>query len=157
MGADVSWEVEREECGEPVGTISVVPRALSGVQVGAEQVPAMIDELPLLACLATCADGETEIRGAGELRVKESDRIAVVVGNLRTLGADAEELPDGFVVRGTSPVLRGRVVTHGDHRMAMAFGILGALPGNEIEIDDPDCVAVSYPAFWSDLASVTGS
>jgi 3-phosphoshikimate 1-carboxyvinyltransferase len=95
MGADVSWEVEREECGEPVGTISVAPRPLSGVQIRAEQVPSMIDELPLLACLATCADGETEIRGAGELRVKESDRIAAVVQNLRLVGADAEELPDG--------------------------------------------------------------
>ena len=155
MGADVSWEVEREECGEPVGTISVVPRALSGVQVGAEQVPAMIDELPLLACLATCADGETEIRGAGELRVKESDRIAAVVQNLRLVGADAEELPDGLRVRGTNTSLGGAIRAHGDHRLAMAFGVLGALSGNAVEVDDPDCVAVSYPGFWSDLARVT--
>jgi len=155
MGADVSWEVEREECGEPVGTISVAPRALSGVQVGAEQVPAMIDELPLLACLATCADGETEIRGAGELRVKESDRIAAVVQNLRLVGADAEELPDGLRVRGTNTSLGGEIRAHGDHRLAMAFGVLGALSGNAVEVDDPDCVAVSYPGFWSDLARVT--
>jgi 3-phosphoshikimate 1-carboxyvinyltransferase len=80
-----------------------------------------------------------------------------VVGNLRSLGAEADELPDGFVVRGTAPTLRGRVVTHGDHRMAMAFGVLGAMPGNEIEIDDPDCVAVSYPAFWRHLSMVTGA
>jgi 3-phosphoshikimate 1-carboxyvinyltransferase len=77
------------------------------------------------------------------------------VGNLRTLGADADELADGFVVRGTAPALRGRVVTHADHRMAMAFGILAALPGNEIAIDDRECVAVSYPSFWSDLSAVT--
>jgi 3-phosphoshikimate 1-carboxyvinyltransferase len=117
----------------------------------------LIDELPLVACLAAYADGETRVTGAEELRVKESDRIAVVVGNLRMLGADADELPDGFVVRGTAPTLRGRVVTHGDHRMAMAFGILGALPGNEVEIDDRECVAVSYPDFWSHLSMVTGA
>jgi len=87
--------------------------------------------------------------------VKESDRIAAVVGNLRALGADANELPDGFVVRGSRPLLRGTVTTYGDHRLAMAFGILSALPGNEIAIDDRDCVAVSYPEFWTDLARVT--
>jgi 3-phosphoshikimate 1-carboxyvinyltransferase len=95
------------------------------------------------------------VTGAEELRVKESDRISAVVNNLKTLGADADELPDGFVVRGTRPRLRGSVVTHGDHRLAMAFGVLGAIPGNEIAIDDPDCVAVSYPEFWADLARVT--
>ena len=155
MGADVVWEVEREECGEPVGTISVAPRLLNGVQIRAEQVPAMIDELPLLACLATRASGETEIRGAGELRVKESDRIAAVVQNLKAVGADAEELPDGLRVRGTAGSLGGRIVAHGDHRLAMAFGVLGALSGGSIEIDDRDCVAVSYPGFWADLARVT--
>jgi len=78
-----------------------------------------------------------------------------VVSNLRALGAEAEELPDGFVITGTNPRLRGTVVTHGDHRLAMAFGILAALPGNEIMIDDRDCVAVSYPQFWDDLRRVT--
>lgn len=86
--------------------------------------------------------------------MKESDRIAAVVANLRALGADADELPDGFVVRGSTTPLRGRVTTHGDHRLAMAFGVLGALPGNEIEIDAPSCVDVSYPGFWRDLAAV---
>ena len=155
MGADVTWEVEREECGEPVGTITVVPRGLTGVHVRAEQVPAMIDELPLLACLATRAEGETEIRGAGELRVKESDRISAVVENLRAVGADAEELPDGLRVRGTVGALGGAIRAHGDHRLAMAFGVLGAVSGEDIAIDDRDCVSVSYPGFWSDLARVT--
>ena len=112
----------------------------------------MIDELPLLACVGARAKGTTEIRGAAELRVKESDRITTVVSNLRAIGATASELPDGLVVTGSSVPLRGRVITHGDHRIAMAFGVLGALPGNEIEIDDPACVAVSYPDFWTDLA-----
>jgi 3-phosphoshikimate 1-carboxyvinyltransferase len=91
------------------------------------------------------------VTGAAELRVKESDRIAAVVSNLRALGADAEELADGFVVRGGAAPLRGRVVTHGDHRIAMAFGVLGARPGNAITIDDPACAGVSYPSFWDDL------
>ena len=155
MGADVTWEVEREECGEPVGTITVVPRGLRGVSVRAEQVPAMIDELPLLACLATRAEGETEIRGAGELRVKESDRISAVVENLRAVGAEAEELPDGLRVRGTGGALGGAIRAHGDHRLAMAFGVLGAVSGEDIAIDDRECVSVSYPGFWSDLARVT--
>jgi 3-phosphoshikimate 1-carboxyvinyltransferase len=158
MGGDLELEGRERLAGEWIADVRVKGGAtLRGISIVREAIPTLIDELPLVACLAAYAEGETRVTGAEELRVKESDRIAVVVGNLRALGADAEELPDGYIVRGTSPVLRGRVVTHGDHRMAMAFGILGALPGNEIEIDDPDCVAVSYPSFWSDLASVTGS
>jgi 3-phosphoshikimate 1-carboxyvinyltransferase len=155
MGAEVAWEVHREECGESVGAITVIPRDLRGVDVSREQVPAMIDELPMLACLATLARGETEIRGASELRVKESDRIAAVVQNLRAVGGDADELPDGLRVRGGKKSLGGAVTTHGDHRLAMAFGVLGALSGNAIRVDDPDCVSVSYPGFWSDLERVT--
>ena len=147
----------RDECGEPVGTITVAPRGLEGVEVRGEQVPAMIDELPMLACLGALANGVTEIRGASELRVKESDRIAAVVHNLRIVGADADELPDGLLVRGGGGkrALGGAVQTHGDHRLAMAFGVLGALSGNRITVDDPDCVSVSYPGFWSDLERVT--
>jgi 3-phosphoshikimate 1-carboxyvinyltransferase len=157
MGGEIELAGRERIAGEWIADVRVTGGAtLRGISIVPEAIPTLIDELPLVACLAAYAEGETRVTGAGELRVKESDRIAVVVGNLRALGADAEELPDGFVVRGTSPVLRGRVATHGDHRMAMAFGILGALPGNEIAVDDPDCVAVSYPAFWSDLASVTG-
>jgi 3-phosphoshikimate 1-carboxyvinyltransferase len=154
MGADVTWNVEREECGEPVGTITVRPGELTAVRVDADQVPAMIDELPLLACLASRASGETEIRGAAELRVKESDRITAVVENLRVIGADADELTDGLIVRGTRSALGGQVRTHGDHRLAMAFGVLGALSGDSITVDDPGCVSVSYPEFWKDLARV---
>ena len=158
MGADIDL-VDRERlAGEWVADVVVKGGAtLRGIRLGREAIPTLIDELPLVACLAAYAEGETHVTGAEELRVKESDRIAVVVGNLRALGAEAVELPDGFVVRGTAPTLRGRVVTHGDHRMALAFGVLGAMPGNEIEIDDRACVAVSYPAFWSHLSMVTGA
>ena len=158
MGAAIEQDVTVTEGGEPVADLRIVSgRTLSGITLGSDAVPAMIDELPLLACVAAYAAGETRVVGAVELRVKESDRIAAVVQNLRALGAEADELPDGFVVRGTSPRLRGRVVTHGDHRLAMAFGVLSVLPGNEIAIDDRECVAVSYPDFWRDLARVTSA
>jgi 3-phosphoshikimate 1-carboxyvinyltransferase len=155
MGAKVRIEDGPEQGGEPTGTIVGAHSDLSGVSVDEAQVPSMIDELPLLACVGARARGTTEIRGAAELRVKESDRIATVVSNLRAIGASAEELPDGLIVTGSSAPLRGRVVTHGDHRIAMAFGVLGALSGNQIEVDDPACVAVSYPTFWNDLARAT--
>jgi 3-phosphoshikimate 1-carboxyvinyltransferase len=154
MGVSVVEEARRLEGGEWVADLIVTPAGLHATTVRETDVPSMVDELPLLACLAARADGETSITGANELRVKESDRISAVVANLRAIGVDAEELPDGMLVRGSTRPLRGRVVTHGDHRLAMAFAILGAAEGNAIEIDDPACVAVSYPGFWSDLDRV---
>jgi len=153
-GADVREENRRIEGGEPVADLIVSPGQLRGSIVEGARVPSMVDELPLLACIATRADGETLITGAGELRVKESDRITAVVDNLRAIGADAEESPDGMRIRGSGRPLEGRVLTHGDHRLAMAFGVLSAARGNSIAIDDRDCVAVSYPNFWSDLERV---
>ncbi|MDQ2768337.1 MAG: 3-phosphoshikimate 1-carboxyvinyltransferase, partial [Gemmatimonadota bacterium] len=152
MGADVAIDEGPEQGGEPTGCIRASRSDLIAVSIAEAQVPSMIDELPLLACVGARARGTTEIRGASELRVKESDRIATVVSNLRAIGATASERSDGLVVTGSSAPMRGRVITHGDHRIAMAFGVLGALPGNDIEIDDPACVAVSYPSFWTDLA-----
>lgn len=154
MGGRIAIANERVEGGERVGSLRPQASELKGITVGPDEVPAMIDELPLLACVAARAKGETVVRGASELRVKESDRIATVVGNLKAIGADAEELPDGFRVAGSDRPLRGQITTHGDHRIAMAFGILGALPGNDLRVDDRDCVAVSYPGFWRDLDHV---
>lgn len=154
MNAEVELRRDRMSGGEWISPIRVRPGRLRGVHVGGEIVPSMIDELPLLACVATRAEGETVISGAAELRVKESDRIAAVVANLRAIGADASELDDGMRIVGSPLPLRGSIQTHGDHRLAMSFGILGALPGNEIRIDDRDCVAVSYPSFWSDLSDI---
>jgi 3-phosphoshikimate 1-carboxyvinyltransferase len=153
MGAVIHFNEHMEHGGEPVATVTVKPGRLSGTRIGGGEIPTLIDELPLLACVAARSLGETVITGAAELRVKESDRIAVVVANLRAIGAAAEELPDGLRIVGSDRPLAGRVATHGDHRIAMAFGILGAVPGNAIDIDDRDCVSVSYPAFWSDLRS----
>jgi 3-phosphoshikimate 1-carboxyvinyltransferase len=154
MGADIDFEDRREAGGEVIGTIVARPSILRGIDVTADEVPSMIDELPLLACLATRADGQTTVRGAAELRVKESDRIATIVTSLNALGGSAGELEDGFTITGARSALAGEVDSVGDHRIAMSFGILGALPGNEIEIADRNCVTVSYPKFWADLANV---
>lgn len=154
MGGLVAREDETVAGAEPVGTLVVRPSRVRGITVGGADIPAMIDELPLLACVAARAEGTTTIRNAEELRGKESDRIAAVVANLRAVGVGAHELDDGLVVEGTDAPLEGEVVTHGDHRLAMAFGILGAATGGGIRIDDPACVDVSYPGFWADLARV---
>lgn len=151
MGARIGWEDMSDEGGEPVATLVASPRTLKGTTITPDEVPSLIDELPVLACVAARAEGETRVTGASELRVKESDRIALVVRNLRAVGVDADELPDGFVVRGSDRPLAGRIETEGDHRIAMAFGVLSAATGGGIEIDDRDCVAVSYPSFWIDL------
>ena len=153
MGAVLGYEDMREQGGESVATVVVTPRSLHGTVIEAAEVPSLIDELPVLACAAARAEGETRVTGAADLRAKESDRIATVVRNLCAIGAHATETSDGFVVQGGDHPLKGRVVTHGDHRIAMAFGVLGALDGNDIEIDDPACAGVSYPSFWSDLDS----
>ena len=123
----MSWTVERDAAGEPVGTIRARSSTLRGTTVDGSDVPAMIDELVLLGCVATRAQGSTTVRGAQELRVKESDRIATVVRNLQLIGARAEETSDGFVVYGSSAPLTGDVRSHGDHRVAMAFGVLASL------------------------------
>jgi 3-phosphoshikimate 1-carboxyvinyltransferase len=141
--------------GEDVGSLRVTSTQLTRVRIEQNEVPSLIDELPLLSCLAAGAGVELEIRGAEELRVKESDRISAVVQNLRAVGAEAEELPDGLRVLPTRRDLAGTVDPRGDHRIAMAFGVLSAASGNRITVTDPGCVAVSYPGFWDDLRSVT--
>lgn len=155
MGARVELAAGLPQGGETAGTVHVRPSELMGIDLAPSEVPSMIDELPLLACLGARSQGVTTITGAAELRVKESDRIATTVSNLRAIGVEAEERPDGMRIVGGSHVLRGTIHTHGDHRIAMAFGVLAALPGNQIAIDDPGCVAVSYPAFWDDLHRAT--
>ena len=149
--------VERHDgAPEPMGDLIVRPGHLAATRITPDEIPALIDELPVLACVAARAVGETVITGAGELRVKESDRITAVVENLRAIGVDADELPDGMRIRGGTGPLAGSVRTHGDHRLAMAFGVLGAAANADISIDDTACVAVSYPGFWEDFRAVAG-
>ncbi len=157
MGVRVSFEDVSERSGEPVGDIFVQAGIEpAGTTIEAHEIPGLVDEIPAIVALASQIEGETIVRGAGELRVKESDRIAALVTNLRAIGADADERDDGLIVRGSRRPLSGRVVTHGDHRIAMAFGVLGSLPGNHIVIDNRDCVAVSYPPFWGDVGRLFG-
>ncbi|HEV7677841.1 MAG TPA: 3-phosphoshikimate 1-carboxyvinyltransferase [Candidatus Dormibacteraeota bacterium] len=159
MGARLTVE-EGEAAGgvEPVGTVTVEGGDLRATRIDGELIPRCIDELPVLAVLATQAHGVTQIRDAAELRVKESDRIALVVEGLRALGADVEELPDGLVITGPTRLQPAAVDSHGDHRLAMAWGIAGSLAvagAGVTVIDDADAVTVSYPAFFDDLAQLT--
>ncbi|MBI4512971.1 MAG: 3-phosphoshikimate 1-carboxyvinyltransferase [Gemmatimonadetes bacterium] len=151
MGARLAVSRLRTEGAEPVGDVSVEAAPLRGTEITPEEAPGLLDEAPALAVAAARAEGLTVLRGARELRVKESDRIAVLVENLRAVGVEAEEMPDGFTIKGTTGPLSGRVRTYGDHRIAMALAVLGAQPGNAIELDDPGCVAISYRGFWEDL------
>jgi 3-phosphoshikimate 1-carboxyvinyltransferase len=151
MGAKIEVLNQSESGGEVIGSLRVRPSKLGNAVIGGSDIGAIIDELPLLACVAAGAGIELEITGAEELRVKESDRIAVVVQNLRAVGADAEELLDGLRVHVSRQPLAGIIDPRGDHRIAMAFGILSAVSGGQITVKNPECVAVSYPGFWEDL------
>lgn len=151
MGADVQISPQEQAGPEPVGSIEVTHAPLRGVSVHSHEVPSMIDELPLLAVLATQAEGETRVEGAAELRVKESDRIALVCRHLRALGAQVEEKPDGFVITGPTRLGGAAIDPEGDHRIAMSFAIAG-LAGEGVALHDADCAAVSYPSFFDDLA-----
>jgi 3-phosphoshikimate 1-carboxyvinyltransferase len=154
MGAQVDKTASARSGGEEIGSLRVRPAPLRSTRITEAEVPSLIDELPLLACIAAGAGVDLEITGAAELRVKESDRISAVVQNLRAVGADAEELPDGLRVHASRRELSGMIDPRGDHRIAMAFGILSAASGNHITVTNPDCVAVSYPRFWEDLRRV---
>lgn len=154
MGGDIRVTARASEGGEETGTLSVYPATLGDLRITAADVPSLIDELPLLACVAAAAGVQLEVTGAAELRVKESDRISVVVRSLRAVGATAAELPDGLRVLPGARKFSGTVDPQGDHRIAMAFGILSAVSGNQIEIRNPEVVAVSYPRFWEDLRRV---
>ena len=153
MGAIITREVLPPRAGEPVETWSVEPgEGLRGFSIGGLAIPGLIDEIPLLAALAARARGRSEIRDAAELRVKESDRLAMLARTLISLGVRVDERPDGLVITGRGGWLRGAVETAGDHRIAMAFGVLDAAGNAELTIDDPDCAAVSFPGFHEALA-----
>ena len=152
MGADLVIENRREEGGEPVGDITARHSALKGVEVPAERAPSMIDEYPILAVAAAFASGRTVMRGIGELRVKESDRIALMAAGLETCGVVVEEEPEGMIVTGVAganhPVHGGaQVETHGDHRVAMAHLVMGLAAEAPITVDEPGMIATSFPGF----------
>lgn len=151
MGADIAVENPREVGGEPVADLRVRGGALRGIEVPRELVPLAIDEFPALFVAAACAEGRTVVTGAEELRVKESDRIAVMADGLRALGVSAEPTPDGIVIEGRGGEARvfggGEIATHHDHRIAMSFAIAALRAGGTISIRDTDVVATSFPGF----------
>lgn len=147
MGGKITLDNAREQGNEPVADVTARPSDLQGVEVGGNTVVRMIDEFPVLAVAATQAHGTTLVRDAAELRVKETDRIATLVTELRALGAQIESLPDGFVIEGPTP-LRGAVVdSHGDHRLAMALAVAGLVAQREVVIRNAFCISDSFPGF----------
>lgn len=154
MGASVRQEPEREELGEPVGTLVARASSLVATEVNGAEIPALIDEVPILAVLAARASGTTVFRGVGELRVKESDRLALLAEDLVSVGVAAEAVGDALYVTGSDRPPRGRVRTLGDHRIAMAFAVLGTVPGAAVDIDDLACAGVSFPGFSATLRSI---
>jgi 3-phosphoshikimate 1-carboxyvinyltransferase len=158
MGAIVIGEVEPDGSFgalEPVADLDVSSAPIEATTVEPHEVPLAIDELPLVALLGCFAEGETVVRGAGELRFKESDRIATVVDGLRGLGADIEALPDGFVVRGTGALRGGRLEACGDHRLALLGAVAGLASEQGVEVVGMEAAAVSYPGFADDIAALS--
>jgi 3-phosphoshikimate 1-carboxyvinyltransferase len=147
MGAEIAWLNQAEQGGEPVADLLVRSGELRGVAVGGDTVVRMIDEFPVLAVAATQAQGETAVRDARELRVKESDRIAAVVGELRKLGASIEERGDGFAVQGPTRLHGAPVHSHGDHRLAMALVVAGLLAEGETVVEGAEAIGESFPGF----------
>jgi 3-phosphoshikimate 1-carboxyvinyltransferase len=146
MGADIREENASEAGGEPIADLVVRHAPLRGIEVPTGHVADMIDEFPALFVAAACAGGTTTIRGAAELRVKESDRIATMAAGLRTLGIEVAETPDGAAIHGGA-LQDGRVDSHGDHRVAMAFAVAAQRADGEVRIDDVANVATSFPGF----------
>lgn len=159
MGATIRVLDRREEGGEPVADLLVEAGPLAGTEVEATEVPSLVDEVPILAVLASRARGRTVVRGVGELRVKESDRLGLLAANLRRLGVGATTEGDTLVVegRGGGRAPRGAVETGGDHRLAMAFAVLATVEGARVGLSERRSVAVSYPGFFADLERVTGA
>lgn len=157
-GVHLEWSAVDEQAGEPTATLRVKPQPFSGMRVHGALVPRLIDEVPILALLATQAHGETEIRDAAELRVKESDRIEAIATELRKMGAQIEPLPDGLRVYGPTPLHGAEVHSHGDHRIAMMLAIAGLVArSGETVVHDIECVQTSFPQFETLLTQLVES
>jgi len=157
MGANLTVENERMVSGEPVADLMVQSSQLSGMEIGGEFIPRVIDEIPLIALAASVAQGKTVIRDAGELRVKETDRISNTAKELLKLGADVQELPDGMIIQGRKKLRGAACESHGDHRLAMMLGIAALVAEGETEIDNAEAVNISYPRFWQDLKRLSAA
>lgn len=153
MGADITL-LNADYSGEPAADILVRTSSLKGTVIQGADIPTLIDELPVIAVMAAFAGGTTVIRDAAELRVKESDRIAVMTDNLRRMGADVEETEDGMIIHGGRPLHGAVIDPRLDHRVAMSFAVVGTVCEGTMDILDGDCVRISYPDFYKDLYSL---
>lgn len=162
MGGDIELLNRRDEAGEPVADIRVKSAPLRGVTIGADLIPQTIDEFPILCVAAAVAEGQTVVTGAEELRVKESDRISTMAAELRAMGAQVSETPDGMKIQGLGhPRENGRLQatngrSHGDHRVAMSLAIAGLTASRESVVQDTDCIETSFPDFHTSLLRLTG-
>ena len=151
MGADITLLEETKDPGEPAADLLIKSSALHGIHIGGAIIPTLIDELPIIAVMACFAKGETIIQDAAELKVKESNRIEVMVRNLSAMGADIKETADGMIIRGGNPLHGAVIDSRLDHRIAMSFAVAACLAEGETEILGAECVNISYPEFYADL------
>lgn len=154
MGADIELSNVTEICGEPRATLCVRNAELRGIEIGGDMIPRLIDEIPILAVAASLAEGITVIRDAGELRVKETDRIRAVAEGLLALGAKVEELPDGLRIQGQPSLYGGKASSLGDHRLAMAWAIAGLVSQEGVSVENMAAADVSYPDFLDVIKKV---
>jgi len=157
MGARLRIENQRRIGDEPVADLLIESSELTGVEIGGDLIPRLIDEIPVIAVAACAAKGTTIIKDAAELRVKETDRIRNLAGELSKLGADVEEMPDGMVVHGKAKLHGATCSSHHDHRLAMALAIAGLIAEGQTLIEHAEVAGISYPSFWQDMASIQAS
>ncbi|MEE1242266.1 3-phosphoshikimate 1-carboxyvinyltransferase [Frisingicoccus sp.] len=155
MGGNIRMENIHEVCGEPVADIIVSHSNLHGIMIEGDIIPTLIDELPIIAVMAAFADGQTVIRDAAELKVKESDRIAVMTENLSAMGVDITPTDDGMIINGGKTPCGAQIQSHLDHRIAMSFAVAALASDGETEIIGSDCVNISYPTFYNDLFNLS--
>lgn len=155
MGADIEYQNIREQAGEKTADLLVrYTKDLHGTVIEGDLIPTLIDEIPVIAVLAATADGETVIRDAKELRVKESDRLTIMVDSLSAMGCDIEGTPDGMIIRGGRPMQGAQIDSHLDHRIAMSFAVTSLVAEGTTAIQNAECVNISYPEFYRDFASL---
>jgi len=155
MGAHISVENEKLVSGEPVGDLVCRHSALKGVEVGHGEIPAMVDEFPVLCAVASRAEGVTTIKGASELRIKESDRITAMADGLRAMGVEVEEYTDGLSIKGTETLKGARVLSMGDHRIAMAFAVAALAADGATVIEGAEAADISFPGYYDILKGLT--
>lgn len=155
MGADISIENEKANAGEPVADVIVKSAELKSTEIGKNEIPLLIDEIPIITVAATQAEGITKITGAGELRVKETDRLKAVSSELKKMGADIEELEDGLIIKGPTKLKGAKLDSYNDHRIAMSLSIASLVAWGNTEIKDFECVNISFPNFWHTFEKIT--